>query len=174
MISRRDMLKTGAAAAAALSAPRLAFAQEALRAQARRLAQFRGDHAARTARDRQGPGLDPLPSVREDEWISSPARIPADQCRLGRGESAIRNMGPRCCMSSSQEGETAPHVEVSSSSRCATAPGTRQGRGAGAGRGRPALYLEATELMPTDGIVKETAETEAAGKRRHRQGSRHL
>lgn len=167
MITRRDMLKTGTvAAAAALAGPRYAFAQDA--GFAPRPGAWR-DFEVVTRLELPANGKAqawiPLPSVRADEWIK-----PGKNAWQGDAVSAevVRDpkYGAEMLHVVFREGETAPAIELRSGFSLRD-----RAEDLGAKSGAPALsaadrklYLEATELMPTDGIVKETADKAAAGK----------
>ena len=166
MISRRDMLKTGAAAAAVLSAPRLAFAQEAPFAP--KPGAWR-NFAVTTRLELPATGKAqawiPLPSVHEDEWIK-----PGKNAWQSNAVSAevVRDpkYGAELLHVVFKDGEAAPHIEVSSGFALRDRAEDLGAKGAVSALGAAdrKLYLEATELMPTDGIVKETAEKATAGK----------
>lgn len=166
MISRRDMLKTGAAAAAALSAPRLALAQAAPFEP--RPGAWR-NFTVTTRLDLPAAGKAqawiPLPSVREEEWIK-----PGENRWQSNAVSAevVRDpkYGAEMLHAVFRDGETAPHVEVRSGFALRDRAEDLSAKSAvpALGAADRRLYLEATELMPTDGIVRETAEKAAAGK----------
>lgn len=166
MISRRDMLKTGAAAAAALSAPRLAFAQEAPFAP--KPGAWR-NFAVTTRLELPATGKAqawiPLPSVREDEWIK-PGKNTWQTNAVSAEAVRDPKYGAEMLHVVFKEGEIAPYVEVRSSFALRDRAEDLATKGAvpALGAADRKLYLEATELMPTDGIVKETAEKAAAGK----------
>jgi transglutaminase-like putative cysteine protease len=167
MITRRDMLKTGAVAAAAgLAAPRDLLAQDA--GFAPRPGAWRDFEVVTRlelpANDKAQAWV-PLPAVHEDEWIR-----PGKNAWQGNALSAevVRDpkYGAEMLHVVFKEGEVAPAIEIRSSFSLRD-----RARDLGAITAAPALsaverrlYLEATELMPTDGIVKETADKAAAGK----------
>ena len=166
MINRRDMLKTGAAAAgAALLMPRQAFAQAATFAP--KPGKWR-DFEVVTRLDLAGQGKAqawiPLPSVDQPEWIR-PGK--SDWTTNAASAELVRDpkYGAQMLHVVFKEGEAAPAVELRSRFSL------RDRAEDFAAGGKPVLseadrklYLEATELMPTDGIVRETAEKAAAGK----------
>ncbi|WP_156116084.1 transglutaminase domain-containing protein [Bosea sp. UNC402CLCol] len=166
MINRRDMLKTGAAAAgAALLMPHQAFAQAP--AFAPKPGKWR-DFEVVTRLDLAGQGKAqawiPLPSVDQPEWIR-PGK--SDWTTNAASVEVVRDpkYGAQMLHVVFKEGEAAPSVELRSRFSL------RDRAEDFAAGGKPALseaerklYLEATELMPTDGIVRETAEKAAAGK----------
>jgi transglutaminase-like putative cysteine protease len=174
MISRRDLLKTGAAAAAVLSAPRLAAAQGA--AFAPKPGAWR-DFAVTTRLDLSANGKAqawiPLPSLRENEWIR-----PGGNSWESNAASAevVRDpkYGAELLHVVFKDGEAAPQVEVRSRFSLRDRAGDLGTPGAAPALSAAdrALYLEATELMPTDGIVRETAEKAAAGKADDRDRAR--
>lgn len=167
MIDRRDLLKIGSAAtAAALLAPRDVLAQGAVFAP--KPGAWR-DFEVVTRLDLAANGKTqawiPLPSVDEEEWIR-----PGENRWQGNAVSAeiVRDpkYGAQMLHVVFRGEETVPSIEVIS--RFALRD---RAEDFGAKTGAPALsaaeralYLEATELMPTDGIVKETSDKAAAGK----------
>jgi transglutaminase-like putative cysteine protease len=166
MINRRDMLKTGAAAAAALAVPRLAAAQDAPFAP--KPGAWR-DFSVATRLDLSANGKAqawiPLPSVREDEWIK-PGKNSWETNAVSAEVVRDPKYGAELLHVVFKDGETAPSVEVRSQFSLrdrAEDLGTKSAVPALSAADRK-LYLEATELMPTDGIVKETAEKAATGK----------
>ncbi len=166
MISRRDMLKTGAAAVAALPAPRLAFAQDVPFAP--KPGAWR-NFAVTTRLELPATGKAqawiPLPSVREDEWIK-PGRNAWQTNAVSVEVARDPKYGAEMLHVIFKDGETEPSVEVSSrfALRDRAEDLAAKGSVPALGDAERKLYLEATELMPTDGIVKETAEKAAAGK----------
>ncbi len=166
MINRRDMLKTGAAAAgAALLMPHQAFAQAPVFAP--KPGKWR-DFEVVTRLDLAGQGKAqawiPLPSVDQPEWIR-PGK--SDWTTNAASAEMVRDpkYGAQMLHVVFKEGEAAPSVELRSRFSL------RDRAEDFAAGGKPVLseaerklYLEATELMPTDGIVRETAEKAAAGK----------
>lgn len=166
MINRRDMLKTGAAAAGAtLLMPHQALAQAP--AFAPKPGKWR-DFEVVTRLDLAGQGKAqawiPLPSVDQPEWIR-PGK--SDWTTNAASAEMVRDpkYGAQMLHVVFKEDEAAPSVELRSRFSL------RDRAEDFAAGGKPALseaerklYLEATELMPTDGIVRETAEKAAAGK----------
>ncbi len=165
MISRRDMLKTGAAAAAMVSAAPLVAAQEA--GFAPKPGGWREFELATrldlSARGKAQAWI-PLPSVHEAEWIR-----PGENAWQSNAVSAeiVRNpkYGAALLHLVFRDGEATPYAEVRSRfalrDRAKDLAATAEVSPLDAAQRR--LYLEATELMPTDGIVRETAEKAAAG-----------
>ena len=166
MISRRDMLKTGACAAAALALPRAADAQAA--AFAPKPGAWR-DFEVATRLDLPANGKAqawiPLPSVREDEWIK-PGKSSWETNALSAEIVRDPKYGAELLHLVFKDGETAPRVEVRSGFSLRDRAEDLAAKSAvpALGESDRKLYLEATELMPTDGIVRETAEKAAAGK----------
>jgi len=166
MISRRDMLKTGTAAAAALSVPRFAAAQDAPFAP--KPGVWR-DFSVATRLDLSANGKAqawiPLPSVREDEWIK-PGKNSWETNAISAEVVRDTKYGAELLHVVFKDGESAPSVEVRSQFSLrdrAEDLGTKSAVPALSAADRK-LYLEATELMPTDGIVREAAEKAATGK----------
>lgn len=167
MITRRDMLKAGVVTAAAgLVVPQRLLAQDV------GFAPTPGawrDFEVLTRLELPAKGRAqawiPLPSVQEHEWI-----------RLGKnawqGNAASAEMvsdpkyGAQLLHVVFKDGVAAPNIEVRSSfslrARAEDLGTSSQAPPLSAADRR--LYLEATELMPTDGIVKETADKATAGK----------
>ena len=166
MISRRDMLKTGACAAAALALPGPAGAQVA--AFAPEPGAWR-DFEVATRLDLPANGKAqawiPLPSMREDEWIK-PGKNAWETNALSAEIVRDQKYGAELLHLVFKDGETAPRVEVRSgfSLRDRAEDLATKSAVPALGETDRKLYLEATELMPTDGIVRETAEKAAAGK----------
>lgn len=166
MINRRDMLKTGAAAAgAALLMPHQALAQAP--AFAPKPGKWR-DFEVVTRLDLAGQGKAqawiPLPSVDQPEWIR-PGK--SDWTTNAASVEVVRDpkYGAQMLHVVFKEGEAAPSVELRSRfSLRDRAEDFAAGGKPVLGEAERKLYLEATELMPTDGIVRETAEKAAAGK----------
>ncbi|MGO4402810.1 transglutaminase-like domain-containing protein [Bosea sp. RAF48] len=165
MISRRDMLTTGAAASAALLLPRAGFAQAPVFAP--KPGKWR-DFVVVTRLDLAGQGKAqawvPLPSVAEAAWIK-PGRNDWQTNAASAEIVSDPKYGAQMLHLVFKEGETAPAAEVRSRfSLRDRAEDFAAGPAPALGADERKLFLEATELMPTDGIVKETAEKAAAGK----------
>lgn len=167
MIDRRSLLKTSAAAAAAaLLVPRNALGQGA--AFAPKPGAWR-DFEVVTRLDLAANGKAqawiPLPSVREDNWIR-----PGKSAWQGNAASAevVRDpkYGTEMLHVVFKDGEAAPSVEVTSRFSLRDRAQDFAARTGAPALSAPerALFLEANELMPTDGIVKQTSEKAAAGK----------
>ena len=156
MISRRDMLKTGACAAAALALPRAADAQAA--AFAPKPGAWR-DFEVATRLDLPANGKAqawiPLPSVREDEWIK-PGKSSWETNALSAEIVRDPKYGAELLHLVFKDGETAPRVEVRSGFSLRDRAEDLAAKSAvpALGENDRKLYLEATELMPTDGIVR--------------------
>lgn len=164
MISRRDMLTTGAAAGAALLWPRAGFAQVPFFAP--RPGKWR-DSEVVTRLDLAGQGKAqawiPLPAVAEAEWIR-PGRN--DWQTNAASAEIVRDpkYGAQMLHVAFREDETAPTVAVRSRFALRDrAADFAKGAAPTLGAAERSLYLEATELMPTDGIVRETAGKASAG-----------
>lgn len=165
MIDRRDVLKAGAVAGTALLMPSRGFAQAAV------FAPMPGkwrdfEVVTRLELPGQGPSQAwiPLPSVDEQQWIR-----PGKSDWTTNAASAEVARDPKYAAQMLHvvfaDGETAPMVELRSRfSLRDRAEDFAAGEKPVLGEAERRLYLEATELMPTDGIVRETAEKAAAGK----------
>ncbi|MDX3807227.1 transglutaminase-like domain-containing protein [Bosea thiooxidans] len=165
MIDRRDMLRVGAAAGAALLMPGRGFAQAA--AFAPKPGQWR-DFEVVTRLELTGQGRSqawiPLPSVDQQDWIR-PGK--SDWTADAVSAELVRDpkYGAQMLHVVFREGEAAPAVEVRSRFALRDrAEDFLAGEKPVLAEAERKLYLEATELMPTDGIVRETAEKAAAGK----------
>ena len=110
MFTRREMLKTGTAfAAAAIILPRSAFAEEMFAPTPGSWREFEVLTRVDIPKsDGKAQAWIPLPSVNEDEWIKRGKSSLGDQCRDGRDWHAIRNMARRCCTSSSRTAKRRP------------------------------------------------------------------
>lgn len=167
MMNRRDLLKTGSiAAAAALLLPRHAFAQGAVFApKPGAWRSFEVVTRLDLAANGKAQAWIPLPSVSEDEWIK-----PGKTSWQGNASSAeiVRDpkYGAQMLHVVFKDGETAPHLEVNSSFslRDRAEDFNVRGSAPALSAAERTLFLEATELMPTDGIVKETSDKAAAGR----------
>ncbi len=169
MMNRRDILLGGTACtAAALALPRLSFAAED--------AVFAPTPGAwrefevTTRIDVPAPGGKvqawiPLPSVQEDEWIKAGKNGWETNAASAEVVSDPK-YGAQMLHVVFKDGETAPVVEVKStfSLRDRAADLSAGGSAPALDDATRALNLEATELMPLDGIVKETSDKIVAGK----------
>ncbi|CAH1651092.1 Transglutaminase family protein [Hyphomicrobiales bacterium] len=165
MISRRDMLRTGAAASAVLLLPRDSFAQANVFAP--KPGKWR-DFEVVTRLDLAGQGKTqawiPLPSVAQAEWIK-PGRNDWQTNAASAEIVSDPKYGAHMLHVVFKEGEAAPAVEVRSRfSLRDRAEDFAAGQAPTLQAADRRLYLEATELMPTDGIVRETAEKAVAGR----------
>ncbi len=156
MSTRRDMLKAGAALSLALAAPRLAFAQAGFDPQPTGWRTYRVVTRLDLPARGKAQAWVPLPSVHADDWIK-PA--PSTWTTNAVSAEVVRDekYGAEMLHLVFADGEAAPSAEV-------TSIFASQDRAAGAAAAATltpaerALYLEATELMPTDGIVRETSD----------------
>lgn len=164
MISRRDMLMGSAAAGAALLLPRDGLAQAAFAPKPGKWRDFEVVTRLDLASQGRAQAWIPLPSVDEVQWI-----------RPGRSEwqtnassaEVVRDpkYGAQMLHVVFKEGEAAPAIEVRSRfSLRDRAEDFAAGKAPALSAAERKLYLEATELMPTDGIVRDTAEKAVAGK----------
>ncbi len=166
MISRRDMLKTGACVAAALTLPREAGAQAAPFApKPGAWRNFEVTTRLELPANGKAQAWIPLPSMREDEWIK-PGKSIWETNALSAEIARDQKHGSELLHLVFKDGETAPRVEVRSGFALRDRAEDLATKSAVPALGETdrKLYLEATELMPTDGIVRETAEKAAAGK----------
>ncbi|MGQ4274565.1 transglutaminase-like domain-containing protein [Terrihabitans sp. B22-R8] len=168
MITRRHVLLTGTAFAAAGLLPRLAWAADETTFAPKPGAWRTFEVTTRIdlpKSDGKVQAWVPLPSVHEDAWIRPDANDWDSNGATAKAER-IEKYGADLLHVVFKEGEEKPFVEVKSrfslqdraidlAKRHEAKPLTDAERG---------LYLEATELMPTDGIVKETSDRIVAGK----------
>ncbi len=173
MINRRDVLKTGfACAAASLVLPRFAWAESATFAPAPgkwRVFDIKTQIDIPAAGGKVQAWI-PLPSMTEDDWIeagendwktnAATAEVVADP-----------KYGAKMLHVVFKDGETAPGVTLKSrfSVQDRAADLSVKKDIAPLSDAERALNLEATDLMPLDGIVKETAEKIVAGKTSDRE-----
>ncbi len=166
MISRRQLLKTTAAAAAAVSAPRLATAQASTFApKPGAWRTFEVTTRLDLATGDRTQAWIPLPSIHQDLWVK-----PGKSTWRGNARSAeiVRDpkYGAEFLHVKFKDGEGAPSIEVSSriSLRDRALDLSSKRPVAALRIAEQRLYLEPTQLMPTDGIVRQTAEDAAAGR----------
>ncbi len=158
--NRREFLKAGAALSAVAAFPRLAFAQAAFApapgawrsfqvVTRLEIAQPEGDVQAWV----------PLPSVNEAAWFRSDGN---DWKTNARSAQLLRDpkYGAQMLHLEWAEGEKAPVVEITSriTTRDRATDFSKPGDVAPLTEAERTLYLAPTALIPTDGIVKETAD----------------
>ena len=174
--SRRDFLKAGVALAAVAAAPHAAFAQAAGPAAAAAFAPKPGkwrDFEVVTVLDvkpvegKAGPAQAwvPLPSYTASDWMKpgeSTWKTNAAKAEVVKDP----HYGAQMLHLTWAEGEEKPTVEITSrfSTRDRATDFARPGTVAALTPDERALFLAATDLIPTDGIVKATADTITAGK----------
>ncbi|RTL88536.1 transglutaminase [Ancylobacter aquaticus] len=174
--SRRDFLKAGVALAAVAAAPHAAFAQAAGPAAAAAFAPKPGkwrDFEVVTVLDvkpvegKAGPAQAwvPLPSYTASDWMKpgeSSWKTNAAKAEVVKDP----HYGAQMLHLTWAEGEEKPTVEITSrfSTRDRATDFARPGTGTALTPDERALFLAATDLIPTDGIVKATADTITAGK----------
>jgi transglutaminase-like putative cysteine protease len=174
--SRRDFLKAGVALAAVAAAPHAAFAQAAGPAAAAAFAPKPGkwrDFEVVTVLDvkpvegKAGPAQAwvPLPSYTASDWMKpgeSSWKTNAAKAEVVKDP----HYGAQMLHLTWAEGEEKPTVEITSrfSTRDRATDFARPGTVAALTPDERALFLAATDLIPTDGIVKATADTITAGK----------
>jgi transglutaminase-like putative cysteine protease len=164
-VTRRDVLRVGATIAAAAAFPRLAAAEGAFAPRPGRWRTFQTLTRLEIANPRgEVQAWVPLPGFSEAEWFrpaGSTWTTNADKAEIKRDEK----YGAEFLHVVWAAGEQAPVVEVTS--KFATrdrfvdlsAPGSVRSLSAEERR----LYTSATELIPTDGIVKHTSDKITAG-----------
>lgn len=160
MISRRGILIAGTAGAAVLALPRWALAEGLFAPTPGAWREF----SVVTRIDLpKGQGRSqawiPLPSVTEEEWI----RAGRNDWKTNAASAEVvkdEKYGAEMLHLVFADGMADPHVELTStfSARDRAADLTQKREVKPLTDAERALYLEATELMPTDGIVKETAD----------------
>ncbi|MBS9477783.1 transglutaminase-like domain-containing protein [Ancylobacter radicis] len=179
MTSRRDFLKCGAALAAATALPAHAFAQAGTAGAGSAGAifapspgkwrQFEVVTALRVApaEGKAGPAQAwvPLPSYSAADWFK-----PGENRWSTNAASATvvtdPHYGSQMLHLVWAPGEAAPAVEITSTfaTRDRATDLTKPGSVAALSAQERALFLKATDLIPTDGIVKATADRITAGK----------
>ena len=161
-MNRRDFMATGAAlTGAALILPRARRRRRRLRPAARRVAELRHHHPPRhrLGRRRDGAWV-PLPWIEAAAWV-----VPEGDAWTGNAAAAEvvtdPTPGAKCCTRPSPTARRSRSSRWSAASVRATAPGP--GTVVPLSDAERQLYLAATELMPTDGIVEGTAGRIIAG-----------
>jgi transglutaminase-like putative cysteine protease len=165
MINRREFLAGASACAAAVSWTRGARAEARFDPRPGDWRSFAVTTRLEVAKG-QGPvqAWAPLPSLAADDWI-----VPEEDAWTGNAELAEvvtdPRYGARLLHARFAAEEAAPTVEIVSRFRTRDRAVALDGPAAPASLGddERALYLAATDLMPTDGIVKETADRITAG-----------
>lgn len=174
--SRREFLKAGVALAAVAAAPHAAFAQAAGPAAAAAFAPKPGkwrDFEVVTVLDvkpvegKAGPAQAwvPLPSYTASDWMKpgeSSWKTNAAKAEMVKDP----HYGAQMLHLTWAEGEAKPSVEITTrfSTRDRATDFTKPGTVAALTPDERALFLAATDLIPTDGIVKATADKITAGK----------
>ncbi|HRO11048.1 transglutaminase-like domain-containing protein [Amaricoccus sp.] len=161
MISRRDFMASAAAtAAAAFAAPGLLRAAPVFDPQPGPWRTFtvttRLDLAAGTG---GAQAWVPLPSIAQDDWVQ-----PEDDAWTGNAATAEVVTDPRYgarMLRATFAGDEPPLIEVTSRFRSRDRAG--KGTALPLGEAERQLYLAPTDLLPTDGIVAETAARITAG-----------
>ncbi|WP_029354442.1 transglutaminase-like domain-containing protein [Bosea sp. 117] len=178
MTSRRDVLKAGAAFAAALAVPHHAFAQAAAGAAdgavvfAPKPGPWRNFEVVTRLEvappaGKSGPAQAwvPLPAFRADDWFK-----PAGSTWTTNAANAevVRDphYGAEMLHVTWKDGEAAPVVEITSkfATRDRATDFAKPGTVAPLSAAERALFLKATDLIPVDGIVKTTSDKIVAGK----------
>ncbi|WP_156964542.1 transglutaminase-like domain-containing protein [Methylocapsa aurea] len=164
MIDRRKLLAAGAALSATAATPRFAWAQAAFAPRPEGWRSF--DVVTRVELlNAAGPSraFVPLPGFTAEDW-NRPAKV---KWTTNAAKAAIASdpaYGARMLVVDWKEGETAPVVEVTSRvavrDRAVDLAKPRAARLSSAERAR---YLHATDLIPTDGIVKATSDQIVGG-----------
>jgi transglutaminase-like putative cysteine protease len=157
---RRDFLKAGAAVSALAAIPSLACAQGAFAPQPGAWRNFQ----ITTRLDIAKPGgaaqaWVPLPSVNEDAWVralGSEWKTNAKSARIERDPK----YGAQILTVAWADGESAPSVEVTSriATRDRAVDLSQPGNAPPLSAAERKFYTEGTDLIPVDGIVKETAD----------------
>jgi len=163
-LHRRELLKTGLTASAAMALPRFAWAQPAFAPQPGAWRSFAVTTRIAIAQARgSAQAWIPLPAVNETGWFKS-----LGSEWTGNGTASVvrePNYGAQLLHVEWPNGSGSATVEVTS--RIATRdravdlakPKTTPPLAAG----ERALYTRGTELIPVDGIVKETSDRIVAG-----------
>ena len=176
MTSRRDLLKAGAAFAAAAALPHHALAQAASTPGATTFApkpgSWRSFEVVTTLQvapveGKTGPAQAwvPLPSYTAEDWFK-----PAGSTWKTNAKTAEvvkdPHYGAEMLHLTWAEGEASPQVEITSkfSTRDRATDFSKPGAIAPLSAQERALFLQATDLIPTDGLVKATSDKITAGK----------
>ncbi len=164
MIDRRDILKGGAALACASALPRIAGAQETFAPKPGAWRQFQVVTKLEIAKpEGKTQAWIPLPAVNERDWFQSNGST-----WRTNGLGVIKR-DPKYNSEMLHvvwaEGEKAPTVEVTSNiaTRDRSIDLSKPGKVAELSAAERKLYLAGTELIPVDGIVKQTASKITAG-----------
>lgn len=179
MTSRREFLKAGAALAAVAAVPHHALAQAAAPAGASAGAVFapkpgpwrnfavvtRLDVTAPAGTSGPAQAWVPLPAFSADDWFK-PA---GSEWKTNAATAEIVKdpaYGAQMLHLTWKEGEAAPSVEINSkfATRGRAADLSKPGSVAPLSAEERAFFLKATDLIPTDGIVKVTSDKITAGK----------
>ena len=176
MTSRRDFLKAGVALAAVAAAPHAAFAQAAAPAGAALFAPSPGkwrDFEVVTTLNvapvdgKAGPAQAwvPLPSYSAADWFR-PGESTWKTSAATAEVVTDPHYGAKLLHLTWAPGAADPSVEITSrfSTRDRATDFSRPGSVAALSPEERALFLAATDLIPTDGIVKATADRITAGK----------
>jgi transglutaminase-like putative cysteine protease len=157
---RREFLKAGAALSAVAALPKLAFAQGLFAPMPGAWRKFQIVTRLEIASAAGGArAWVPLPSVNEPDWFQSDAsewQTNAASAQIERDPK----YGAQMLHLQWAEAEKAPVVEVTSrvTTRDRAVDFARAGSAAPLADTERALYLAPTALIPTDGIVKDTAD----------------
>lgn len=176
MTSRREFLKAGAALAAVATVPHAAFAQAARPAAAAVFApkpdkwrQFEVVTVldVKPVEGKAGPAQAwvPLPSYTAADWFKPGESTWKTNAATARVEKDPV-YGAQMLHLTWAEGEEKPSVEITSrfATRDRATDFTTPGTAAALSAQERALFLASTDLIPTDGIVKVTADRITAGK----------
>jgi len=164
MMERRNVLKAGVAAAATSLLPASAFAAPFAPAPDK----WRGYEIVTRIEPKQARGATrawvPLPSIAATDWI----KPLGDDWKIAGGTATAHRVAPygvKILMAEWGTGTETSTVEVRSrvATRDRAVDLTRPGAPAPLSAGQRALNLAATRLIPTDGIVKATADKIVAG-----------
>ena len=163
-MNRRNLLRAGAAAGLVGLAPRLAGAQAAYSPQPKGWRSFQLTATVEPARGATRAWI-PLPTFEAPDW-----QRPGPVTWVGNARVAERVRDPRYGAEMLRvewnAGERAPTIEVTAQVQTqdrAVVPG--RGNAAPLSDAERALNLAATELLPTDGLVRDTALDIVKGKR---------
>src|SRR5258707_13665597 len=156
---RRDFLKAGAALSVAATLPKSASAQVAFAPQPGAWCNFQITTRLDIANPAGGAkAWVPLPSVNEDAWIRA---LGSEWKTNAKSATIERDAKYDAAMLTVAwaDGETAPSVEVTSriATRDRPADLTHPRNAPPLSAAERKFYTEGTDLIPVDGIVKETA-----------------
>ena len=163
---RRTVLKAGAAVSLSAGLPRFAAAAGAFNPQPGAWRTFEVTTRLEIANPQgKTQAWIPAPSVNEADWFKS-----LDTTFTGNGQASLKRdakYGAQFVHVEWKDGEAAPSIQVTSkiSTRDRAVDLSKTGNVKALSSAQHKFYTEGTELIPTDGIVKQTSDKIVAGKK---------